>query len=286
MKRWWISAWVCATIATLASAIPALAQRRAEQAELQNNRVAAQPSNGFIPAVDLRVVIACADESERPVAQRLAQHLAPVADAIASGAKLTRADAARMGAPNANPDEIDCFRDWFLSNLLRHPGRGVYVFTVKHSPGTARFGATNCPPGCVPPDCHFCYELLDYEPVTLTPIDTTEPVFTLPSGLGGSGGSHGSGGSSGGSGGSGGGGGSGGSGGSGGGSGGSGGSGGPGRRSMPLDPRRPIVIIVLERPGESRSALETRIRHTLASLQEQPLAERLVIKVKSSRAGN
>lgn len=239
--------------------------------------------------IDIHVVIVCRDEGERQIAQRLASQLAPVADAIAAGTKLTKADAARMGLPESDVDEIDDFRDWFLATLSRRHGRGIYVFAVTHSPTvsppltSARQSVGGCPPGCVPPVCEFCFRLLDFEGPKLEFHDDSVPPFT-PGGLGGSGGS-GSGSSSGAGGGASGGTGSGGSGGGGSGGAGSGGSGGgsggAGGGRLVFDPQRPIVVIVLEKPGDTHVQIEDLVRETLKSSMRQPITARLVIKTRS-----
>lgn len=284
MNRLRMAVWIYAMLASLASLSIAHGQVRAGRESASGDRPVRMSPNNFIVPIDIRVVIACRDAGEHQAAQVLSQRLAPIVDAIASGAKLTKADAARMGVPDERIDEIDDFRDWFLSVLTRHPGRGVYVFSVTPPQTSAKQSVSGCPQGCLPPDC-FCYRFLDYDPVVFSPIDSEDPTFNPPPGwFGGSSGGN-AGGSSGGGAGSGAGGGSGsGSGGSGagGGSGSAGGSGGAGGGRIALNPSRPIVILVFDRPGVTREQTEKLVRETLLSLQSQSLTGRLVIRTRSA----
>ncbi len=237
---------------------------------------------------DLRVVITWWDQSEAATAQKVGRELAPVIDSIASGAKLTKADAART-AGGSMP-----LAEWLsgvTDRARRAPGRGWQpVLLSVTAPSAARQDAMACNrPGCTP-DCSFCFDLLDLDPVHLTFYPEEDPELHMPSGFGGSGSSSGAGssggpGGSGGSGGSGGAGGAGGSGGSGsGGSGGSGGSSGGsgGGHRMAAMPRRNYLIVIVNGQQRTPEQIRQLVLEAYQMLKTAPVTERIVIKTKSS----
>jgi hypothetical protein len=187
----------------------ALAQDK--QWPIESRIWAEQSEDGQSDKKDIRVAVVHLTENTAGLAESVARDVKPAIDAIARGARLTKADAARMGWP------IDDFQKWLLSAIRsKAQGIGVVLLATPTERGAVMGG---CPPRCG----GFTFELLPYEPCTLSTFPDPDLTFTLswpPCGSGGGGGSA----ASGGSGGSTGGGGSaGGTGGSGSGSGGSGG---------------------------------------------------------------
>src|SRR5579884_1014954 len=230
---------------------------------------------------DIRVAITYWNPSDVSAAQAFAQQIRPVVDAIASGAKLTKADAARFGQP------IDELQDWFSRLLERQPGGRPLVFSA--TPTNARQDVMG---GGCRTECRmwgeFCFCLLDFDGPTLSTFPENDPELTTIGILGGSGGgSAGTGGSVG-SGGSSGSGGSGGSGGTGG-FGGSSSSGGGGRvasqdfggSNFPKGPVQPVVIVVNGQAVPKKQAGEL-VSEALKSLGTLPATERLTIKTRSS----
>ncbi|MCL6566273.1 MAG: hypothetical protein K6U09_07600 [Acidobacteriia bacterium] len=117
-----------------------------------------QESLRGIEKKDIRIFVLY-DESETPSEQAAALTRAATADAVASGAKLTKADAARA-AGTATP--VDDSPLVFLS--------------------AAKQNAEDCSqPGCVKSDMGcFCFRLLDVDKVVLSDIPVDEPVLTGP----------------------------------------------------------------------------------------------------------
>src|SRR5579884_3015690 len=209
---------------------------------------------------DIRVAITYWNPSDVSAAQAFAQQIRPVVDAIASGAKLTKADAARFGQP------IDELQDWFSRLLERQPGGRPLVFSA--TPTNARQDMMG---GGCRTECRmwgeFCFCLLDFDGPTLSTFPENDPELTTIGILGGSGG--GSGGT--------------------GGFGGSSSSGGGGRvasqdfggSNFPKGPVQPVVIVVNGQAVPKKQAGEL-VSEALKSLGTLPATERLTIKTRSS----
>ncbi len=116
-----------------------------------------QESLRGIEKKDIRIVVLY-DENETPSEQAAELARAATVDAVAAGAKLTKADAARAGNTPAVAD----------SPL-------VFLSTAKQN-------AEDCnKPGCVKGDLGcFCFRLLDYDKTVLSDIPIEDPVFTGP----------------------------------------------------------------------------------------------------------
>ncbi len=109
---------------------------------------------------DIRLAVVAWRQADQEAAGRIAADLNPVVDAIASGVKLTKADAARFGKP------LDVFQTWLTRTIQsQQGGPGVTIVVLS----AAKQGALSCQkPGCLPPDC-FCFDLL---PLDAKPLQT------------------------------------------------------------------------------------------------------------------
>lgn len=285
-------------------------QEAAEKPQVARSAVPenAGRSMGTSQPWDIRLAVVAWRQADQEAAGRIAADLNPVVDAIASGVKLTKADAARFGKP------LDVFQTWLTRTIQsQQGGPGVTIVVLS----AAKQGALSCQkPGCLPPDC-FCFDLLPLDVKPLQTFDDSGDLDFSPGGLGGSGGGSGGSGGSGG-GGSGGGGGSAGSGGGASGrsgsSGSSGGSAGPGggrlsNPSLPLPkpgptriiprPARPStgnssgpatgpapapvrLVVVINGQELEQQQLQQLARESLAELRGAPAGARVTIKLPSS----
>ncbi len=147
-------------------------------------------------AHDVRAVIACWDPGDEAVANALAKQLTPAIDAIASGAKLTKADAARV---SKSGDDVMIGR--VAEVLERQQARGerkVIVISVTPTgtaPATtagAKQNAEKCEPPCWTVTNElgpFCMCLLDFDSPTMEFGDIPDPgpiSLNLPDHLKGS----------------------------------------------------------------------------------------------------
>ena len=136
---------------------------------------------------DIRAIIVYPEGVYQPGdVQRFEAGVAGLVDAIASGAKLTKADAARAANPAGANEEL-------TQSILRQftPQRRVALVGMTASPASAGNRPIQCPPqgcGCKEnggggPSCNcglyreFCYCLLCYEKTVLTPFPEEDPVL-------------------------------------------------------------------------------------------------------------
>jgi len=126
-------------------------------------------------ALDAAVAIISWDERHNQAAEKMAQALKPVVDAIASGATVSKADAARIGRPADEAQKLQAFLTEALQESHRARKLKIWVSAQDANSGGAQRQNNKCPI-CGSDQHAFCYRLLDYEKVELQefPIDDPE----------------------------------------------------------------------------------------------------------------
>ncbi|MGB9610955.1 MAG: hypothetical protein ACPL7M_08275, partial [Bryobacteraceae bacterium] len=198
---------------------------------------------------DIRAIIVYPDGVYGPgEVQRFEAAVSGVVDAIASGAKLTKADAAR----SANPGAGDALEQQ-ISQQLRAGHRIIYL-KLTALPASAGYKPIPCPPencGCGPNTSNiqgcscslwreFCYCLLCYTPTVLTPFKEEDPVLdTLII---------------------------------------------KGRMQGPAGASRPdgLLVVVVTPPEAGRETVFRLAQSAIESVKSEPWPARVTIKVKSS----
>ncbi|MGB9690111.1 hypothetical protein [Thermogutta sp.] len=135
------------------------------------------PGAATSPGVDGAVVILAWDEQHRRTAEQLGRSLAPQIEAIASGAKPMRPQAARGGRP---PEEADKLQGW-LSDEFRQvrQERKLRILVDWRSDSGSATQRTNVKcPICGSTDHEFCYRLLDFDKVELNEIPIDDPELS------------------------------------------------------------------------------------------------------------
>lgn len=134
------------------------------------------PRPGIQPS-DVAVAIVAWGEQDRQTAEKVGQVLKPVVDAIASGAKLTKADAARRGRPADEPQKL---QDW-LSNVVSRSrqARKLMILAVQRGESGSSSARTDVKcPVCGSTQHEFCFRLLDYDKVELQDMPIEDPELT------------------------------------------------------------------------------------------------------------
>jgi hypothetical protein len=106
------------------------------------------------------------DEKYSGAARKLAQTLKPVVDAIASGAKMTKADAARTGLP---AEELQNLQDWLANAISKsRQERKLAIFELQPVGSVSpRYKKNVKCPVCGSDQHELCVQLLDYDKVEL-----------------------------------------------------------------------------------------------------------------------
>ncbi len=175
MKNWgYVTVWLVASFTLLAAAVAQ--QKTPERTFSSVGQVRTEP-------LDVGVLIVAWQDQHHTLAEKLGQVFKPVVDAVASGSKLTKADAAKV-------------QEWFESIVRYNAAKGESVVLLNMREHRNGQGAGD-PTAKQPEDkCRLCgskehstqscplrnIELLDYDGPKLDTIPITNPVFTPPSG--------------------------------------------------------------------------------------------------------
>ena len=126
-------------------------------------------------ALDGAVAIISWDERHNQTAEKLGQTLKPVVDAIASGATVSKADAARIGRPADEAQKLQAFLTEALQESHRARKLKIWVSAQDANSGGTQRQNKKCII-CDSDQHEFCYRLLDYKKVELQefPIDDPE----------------------------------------------------------------------------------------------------------------
>ncbi len=126
--------------------------------------------------LDPAIVIVVWSEQDRTMADKLAQFLAPVVDSIATGGKLTQADAARTRAA----DQVQKFCDWLRPVMLtsRQSNRlRVLVLTQGGSGSPVQRKTAKCAT-CGSTQHEYCFPFLDYDKTVIEDYPIEDPQLT------------------------------------------------------------------------------------------------------------
>lgn len=127
-------------------------------------------------SLDPAVVIIAWDDAERPIAEKLRGVLSPIVEAVASGGKLTKADAARTN----QADHAQTFQTWLTESLVKsREGRKLLIFTVHQGESGAAGHRQNVKcPICGSDQHQYCFPLLDLDKVTIQDMPIEDPEIT------------------------------------------------------------------------------------------------------------
>ncbi len=128
-------------------------------------------------SLDAAVAIIAWDEHHNQIAEKMSEALKPVVDAIASGAILTKADAARTGGP---ADERQKLQGWLMGaiNESRQARKLMLFLGAQDGSTVGTYRQNNKCLICGSDQHSFCYRLLDYEKVELQEIPIDDPELT------------------------------------------------------------------------------------------------------------
>lgn len=122
------------------------------------------------------LVIVPWSDADRNTAEKFRQALAPVVDAIASGSKLTKADAARTG----RTDEPHKLQDWLTNAITKSSQmRKLTIFVLWQSESGSASNRKNVKcPNCGSTQHEYCFRLLDYDKVVIEDYPISDPQLT------------------------------------------------------------------------------------------------------------
>ncbi|MGC8740627.1 MAG: hypothetical protein ACP5UB_04135 [Candidatus Sumerlaeaceae bacterium] len=151
--------------------------RRDTSAHEDHKRSAEAGDSARLQERDIRGVIACWDPGDEPMAKQLAGQLSSALDALANGAKLTKADAAR----SATGDREASAASWIGKHLRAKPSESSRrVLVLSAIPASGSSGGGNpaakqpCEANCTQYG-DFCYCLLPLDPTPLPDMPESDP---------------------------------------------------------------------------------------------------------------